>query len=195
MAEPENKTLRCPGCPGALADVYAEANYGRVMLLDQCQGCGGVWFDKWELYFLKGKALEALHTVDEKSLFSTWEGKGAGKCPKCDDVKLELFIDPQLPKDATIMRCNSCGGLWLNRGDIEKYANGKKTTKIPAGETTFTMPVPLDTLKHLQKDLDTRTLAAREDAPAQEPPLNGREFAKDVGFLLLQSVLRLVFKV
>lgn len=195
--ETENKTLTCPGCGGALAEVYAEANYGRVLLLDQCRGCGGVWFDRWELYFLRESSARTLEAVDVRSLLSENPPKAGGNaCPKCSTALLP-FIDPGLPKDATIRRCQGCGGVWLNRGDLGRYAAHKAAlTGRPASGTDGK---EVEVLRRLQKELKTADIArptSLELSPGlDDRPIEPKEFAMDVGFLILQSLMRLVFKV
>lgn len=185
--------LKCPGCGAKLVEVYAEATYGRVLLLEQCEGCGGVWFDRWELHFVKDAALKSLHEVDLsafKSLANIEGIHGKNLCPKCEEELLP-FIDPMLPKDATIKRCDRCSGLWLNRGDLRKYASHRETYR---GASAKNGTAELATLKHLQKELKASELGKAAPVP-EEPPIDTKELAKDVGFLALQTLLRMVFKI
>lgn len=205
MTEREIQGLVCPGCGDELHGSYAEANYGRVVLVDQCPSCGGVWFDRWELYFLKPGSLKELAGVDEKKFLAINPLlKGTGECPKCAE-DLEPFNDPSLPADATIERCPSCSGLWLNRGGLERYADHRASmTGIADGEGRSPGPgasppeareARLDTLKKLQKELDTRNIAEPARAlDSVNEQLDGREFAKDAAFLILQTLLKLIFK-
>jgi len=64
MSEQANKQLTCPECGNGLKQVYAEANYGRVLLLDQCDKCGGIWFDSWELYYHKDAEAKRLDSIE-----------------------------------------------------------------------------------------------------------------------------------
>lgn len=188
--------LKCPGCALTLAPVYAEANYGRVLLLDQCPGCGGVWFDRWELFFIKGSAIENLSRLDEKALLSLNPGhQGPDACPRCSSA-LAAFSDPVLPRDSTIKRCPLCNGLWLNRGGLKSYSVHRRSfdkgrPMSPDGAAG------IEVLKKLQKELKAETLAAlpRPEGEALDaPPIDAEEFAKDMGFLVLETLLRLVFK-
>jgi len=193
------KEMACPECGGKLHEVYAEANYGRVLLLDQCHGCGGVWFDKWELSFVTSEAIKKLEGIDLKNLLAeNPDLKGTGLCPRCSNA-LVIFTDPNLPKDALIERCPGCSGLWLNRGELGKYADHKDSFRrgrppLAAGEA--------DTLKRLQKELKldnismptTMELASRL-RDENERPIDTKEVAKDLAFLALQSFLRLAFKI
>jgi Zn-finger nucleic acid-binding protein len=192
----EEKKLVCPGCANTLEEAWAEANYGRVLLLDQCASCGGVWFDRWELYFAKAASIKSLNTVDMKAFLGSVPLRiGSNECPRCL-ILLVPFTDPSLPVDATIKRCPQCSGVWLNRRDLLKYASHKERFKPP----TPAGPAPeLKALKSLQKELNTSKIgipttlelaSALDDAP----PIETKEVVKDMGFLILQALLRLVFK-
>ena len=195
----ETKKLICPECGGGLHEVYAAANYGRVLLLDQCGSCGGVWFDRWELYFVTDKSIKDLEGIDASSFAAPVAPHPAkGQCPRCEK-ELAIFSDNNLPKDALIERCPGCNGLWLNRGELGRYAVHRAAFR--AKRPDFNPgTAELDTLKHLQKELKigniaiptTMELAANN--LKDEPPLNSKEVAKDLAFLALQSLVRLVFK-
>jgi Zn-finger nucleic acid-binding protein len=196
MTEPQK--LICPECGGVLHEVYAAANYGRVLLLDQCKGCGGVWFDRWELYFVTDKSIKDLEGIDASSFASESPvHTGKGQCPRCEKA-LTVFTDANLPKDALIERCPLCNGLWLNRGELGKYAAHRKTFRASRpdynGGTAET-----DALKHLQKELRLGNMATPTTLELaanlqDETPVNSKEVAKDLAFLALQSLMRLVFK-
>jgi len=194
----ETKKLICPECGGGLHEVYAAANYGRVLLLDQCRGCGGVWFDRWELYFVTDKSIKDLEGIDASSFVAPVAPHPAkGHCPRCEK-ELAIFTDNNLPKDALIERCPGCNGLWLNRGELGKYAAHRnafhaKRPDYNAGTAE------LDTLKHLQKELKVGNIATPTTLELasnlrNETPINSKEVAKDLAFLALQSLVRLVFK-
>lgn len=194
----DTKHITCPECGGILKEVYSQANYGRVLLLDQCQGCGGVWFDRWELYFVTDEAIKNLEGIDASSFAAPVEDHSSkGLCPRCEK-ELVLFTDPNLPKDAFISRCPNCSGLWLNRGELGKYAAHRKSFRASRPEYKT---AELDTLKHLQKELKLdniaipTTMELASKLQQDETPLNSKEVAKDIAFLALQSLVRLVFKI
>jgi len=193
MAE---EKMICPGCGGPLGGVHVKANYGRVLLLDQCAACGGVWFDRWELYFARPESLLKLNEMDRDSfLAANPASAGTGECPRCSRL-LVPFTDPMLPKDADIERCEKCNGLWLNRGGLEKYARHR--AEIAGNGASAGAGAELKVLKNLQKELDTSRMVAPAELPVflrDEPPVETREVLKDVGFLILQSLVRLVFKI
>lgn len=194
----EAEKLVCPECGGALHEVFAEANYGRVLLLEQCRGCGGVWFDRFELYFVTGRSMKDLEAID-RATFTAKPPDEAGKglCPKCEKP-LAVFADPNLPKDALIERCAGCSGLWLNRGELGRYAAHKEALG-GSRAVDGAPPSELGALKGLQKELRLGGLATPTTMELasnlqDEPPLESKEVAKDMAFLALQSLMRLVFK-
>lgn len=189
----------CPECGSRLKEVYAEASYGRVIVLDQCERCGGVWFDKWELMFVADEGIKALEAVDTESfLAESPSHEGKGLCPRCSEP-LAVFADANLPKDALIERCHGCSGIWLNRGELARYASHRSSRR---GARKAPAAAGVETLRHLQKDLKLERvgestaarLAASLDEEAQRP-VNTTEVAKDLGFLALQALMRLVFKI
>jgi uncharacterized protein len=115
--------LLCPNENSEMQQVKVDSHYGQPVILDQCQECGGIWFDRLELYSVKqGQAqnLEALNIEKLRNL-SLIE-KSELICP-CDHARLIQFVDPYFPKEIIIERCPVCDGLWLNRGQFTKYQN------------------------------------------------------------------------
>ncbi|MCC6502738.1 MAG: zf-TFIIB domain-containing protein [Deltaproteobacteria bacterium] len=194
----ETRKLICPECNGPLHEVFAEANYGRVLLLDQCKVCGGVWFDRWELYFVTDRSIKDLEALDAASFAARNPVDGGkGLCPRCEK-ELAVFIDPNLPKDALIERCKGCNGLWLNRGELKRFAAHRKTFRASRPEYSNAAS-EIGALKNLQKELKLGNLAVPTTLELasnlqNEPPVNSKEVAKDLAFLALQSLVRLVFK-
>jgi Uncharacterized protein conserved in bacteria len=47
------------------------------------------------------------------------------KCPKCGGALDEIVF-----RGVTIDRCNSCGGVWLDSGELEKLAGREEKSSI-----------------------------------------------------------------
>ncbi|HHL40707.1 MAG TPA: hypothetical protein ENJ37_09395 [Deltaproteobacteria bacterium] len=202
------RSMRCPQCGGALKEVFQEAIYGRVLLLDQCGGCGGVWFDKWELLLLTEKAAAELEAVDLKALRTARAHRaGDGKCPRCLYRDLKVFNDPNLPDDASIKRCPVCCGLWLNRGEMTRYARfrAEKTAALGKGARRKNMILadrpggPPEKGAPLVKEADLHTLRRLQRAikpmgvdggAADHDPPAPREVLRDGAWIVLQSLVR-----
>lgn len=191
--------LICPNCSGNLKETYAEANYGRVLLLDQCETCGGVWFDHWELYLLREAEARRLDSLNQYSLLSAIpHPHGEGLCPRCR-LNLEPFIDPSFPKDSQIMRCNSCGGLWLNRGELTKYGNHKESilSKLKRDAPTYLQVAEgedrIEAVKRLGSAMDLKP--APEEPPKYDLVNDEEGLKEDVAAIVLQILLKLIFSI
>jgi Zn-finger nucleic acid-binding protein len=98
--------------------VQARARTGYLLVLDQCESCGGVWCDRWELFPLAASEAARLDPIDTQQLRSQNNAPAEpGRCPRCE-IALRPFRDPMLPADARIERCRVCEGMWLNRGEL-----------------------------------------------------------------------------
>ncbi len=116
-----NGFMLCPNDRTQTHQVKIVGHYGEPITVDQCEQCGGIWFDESELFRAKqGEAekIEALNTgilrtpsaIDHPSLI----------CPR-DDSAMHRFTDKYFPEDIVLVRCPSCHGIWLNRGIFAKY--------------------------------------------------------------------------
>ena len=113
--------MLCPNDSGEMRQVRIVSHYGGPIFVDQCERCGGIWFDESELFRAKqGEAekIEALNTetlrtpsvIENSTLF----------CPR-DQGAMQRFTDKYFPQDIVLVRCPSCHGIWLNRGTFTKY--------------------------------------------------------------------------
>lgn len=145
MSDTKSKTLVCPDCGGVLSEIGALAHYNRQVIVDLCSYCGGVWFDKWELYSLTEEGLRSLQYSNTGNPAQS----GGEQCPRCASG-LVPYIDPMLPKDAGIRRCDPCSGLWLNRNALTKYSSYKenvlsvKTLEFKISETDATRRLEIE---------------------------------------------------
>jgi uncharacterized protein len=109
--------MKCPACFNPLL----ETQVGSVKL-DVCQGgCGGVWFDAFEL-----QRVEAEHAGVGDSLVNVARDPSLRVdaslkrgCPRCADVKLQRhFFSAR--RQIEVDECPNCGGYWLDAGELEK---------------------------------------------------------------------------
>lgn len=113
--------LRCPQCDVPMNEATVRANPGSLIQLDQCEKCGGIWCDKWELFPLDPDDAERLDSLNEKLLTAlTPQVSKQLYCPRCTS-KLAHMKEPLLPEDIILQRCNRCEGIWLNRGQMARY--------------------------------------------------------------------------
>lgn len=131
----ERSNLRCPDCNNNLKEVLAYTHYGSKIKLDQCFGCGGIWFDDLELYPVKKEEVEKLENADLKKLQeNSFLGGGNGLCPICLD-KLEIFKDYNFPAQLEVEYCKKCRGIWMNRGEATDFKIWQERKKSKKEET------------------------------------------------------------
>ena len=109
--------MDCPACSNALTEIRV----GSVKL-DACEGgCGGIWFDAFELQRVEQEyhdVGEALIKVTRNPALGV-DASAKRRCPRCDDVKLKRhFFSAR--KEVEVDQCPNCGGYWLDAGELEK---------------------------------------------------------------------------
>jgi Zn-finger nucleic acid-binding protein len=104
-----------------MRQVKTVGHYGGPIIIDQCEKCGGIWFDEAELFRAKQGEAEKIEMLDTGILrtLSTIEDSTL-LCPR-DDSAMARFTDKYFPRDIVLVRCPSCHGIWLNRGMFTKY--------------------------------------------------------------------------
>ena len=121
----------CPNDNGALHHTTVPSHYGQKVIIDQCGDCGGLWFDAFELYKVKPGADELVEDLDSTSLTTPTNIINTPlRCPR-DKTVLSQFDDPRFPGDIILMRCSSCQGFWLNRGEFTRFQQARETLKAP----------------------------------------------------------------
>jgi Zn-finger nucleic acid-binding protein len=97
--------------------------------VDVCkQGCGGLWFDKFELQKVDEpheSAGEILLQIKKEGTV-TVDPTQRRECPKCKDiVMMRHFFS--VKKEVEVDECPKCGGFWLDYGELgqirEQYAS------------------------------------------------------------------------
>jgi Zn-finger nucleic acid-binding protein len=107
--------MKCPACGNMLQEVTVED-----VTVDVCKGgCGGIWFDQFELKKFDEpheSAGQALLDVEQDESITIDRTKRLN-CPKCDDiVMMRHFFS--VKKDVEVDECPGCGGFWLDAGEL-----------------------------------------------------------------------------
>lgn len=117
--------MKCPTCEGTLEELMA----GDVHL-DICRkGCGGVWFDRDELFaFDEGHEFDVsslLDAIHERTVTHVDHDK-IRTCPKCPNEPLvRQFFD--IKNEVEIDQCWKCAGVWLDPGEIDQIRSQFET--------------------------------------------------------------------
>lgn len=109
--------MNCPACGNVLAEVMA----GDITV-DVCRdGCGGVWFDQFELQNLDNpdEYAGADLLVIEPAADVTVDKAQRTNCPNCDGIVMARhFFSVRMGVE--IDECPKCGGVWLDHGELAK---------------------------------------------------------------------------
>lgn len=107
--------MRCPACGNELSRMTVEG-----IDLDVCVGgCGGIWFDRYELMKVDEaheSAGEALLHI-ERSPGVSIDHERRTSCPKHPGVVMMRHFS-SVKREVTVDECPSCGGFWLDVGEL-----------------------------------------------------------------------------
>lgn len=109
--------MKCPACESVLQ----EMTVGDVTV-DVCQGgCGGIWFDNFEI-----KKFDEPHESAGEELLDIEQDESLVidrtkrlKCPKCSDMTMMRHFF-SVKKEVEVDECPGCGGFWLDAGELIK---------------------------------------------------------------------------
>ncbi|MBW6441465.1 zf-TFIIB domain-containing protein [Patescibacteria group bacterium] len=111
-------SLSCPRCKSTLTQVKVKSHYGREdIIVDQCEGCQGIWFDPSEYYKIDKGDVEKMDSVKDLEAKIDTIISEIPKCPK-DGADLVRFLDISIPKNMDIEICPVCGGYWFDKGEL-----------------------------------------------------------------------------
>lgn len=107
--------MECPVCGNGLAQMRA----GEITVDACANGCGGIWFDRYELM----KVDESQESAGE-GLLEIGRDEGLVvdlskrlRCPKGDDaVMMRHFFSAK--RQVVVDECPSCGGHWFDPGEL-----------------------------------------------------------------------------
>jgi hypothetical protein len=120
--------VNCPSCGRALTTQTAGP-----ITVDVCSGgCGGIWFDHFELAKVDEKSESAgevlLNVSHDPSLSIDLTRSRA--CPKCGGGVTMLRHFTSIARKVTIDECPNCGGVFLDAGELagirSEYANDEE---------------------------------------------------------------------
>ena len=109
--------MKCPACFNELTEVQVGA-----VKVDICHdGCGGIWFDAFELQRVDEQHEAAgdhlIHIQRDPKVIVDPSRKRA--CPRCEGVKLKRHLFSPKSK-VEVDHCPNCAGYWLDAGELEK---------------------------------------------------------------------------
>jgi len=117
--------MKCPACFNELK----ETQVGNLSV-DVCHsGCGGIWFDAFELQRVDEEqeiAGELLLDIqhDQNVVVDHTRKR---ECPRCPDVKLQRHFF-SAKRQVQVDECPNCAGYWLDEGELAKIRAEKSQT-------------------------------------------------------------------
>jgi len=132
--------MNCPACSRKLTETKVGA-----VAVDVCSGgCGGIWFDAFEL-----QRVDEQHEAAGKRLLEIPRNPAVivdttrkRACPRCDGVKLKRHFFSARRK-VEVDQCPSCGGYWLDAGELEQIRAEKAASAAAAeaGKGTISIEI------------------------------------------------------
>lgn len=107
--------MKCPACFNELSQLQVGS-----LVVDVCQGgCGGIWFDAFELQRVDEEeevAGEQLLHIDRDPQVKV-DATRKRECPKCAGVKLQRHYF-SARRRVEVDECPNCAGYWLDAGEL-----------------------------------------------------------------------------
>lgn len=132
--------MKCPACLNELTELRVGS-----LVLDACQGgCGGIWFDAFELQ----KADEESEAVGEPLLHIQRDQRRVvdpsrkRECPRCARIKLHRHFF-SAKRRVEVDQCPNCGGYWLDAGELALIRAEKSQAAVvdKAGQVNISQAV------------------------------------------------------
>lgn len=103
--------MKCVKCDGALVPVRVDD-----VDVDQCDRCGGVWFDAHEMERVIGRG--RADALARRGVHRPGDDARRGHCPRC---RGDGYLVQVATQDARfhVDTCAICGGKWLDGGEID----------------------------------------------------------------------------
>jgi uncharacterized protein len=138
--------VKCPACFNELT----KKQVGSVEV-DVCQGgCGGIWFDAFELQHVdeeEERAGEHLVEIErDESVVPDTSRKRL--CPRCEGVKLmRHFFSAK--RRIEVDQCPNCNGYWLDAGELAAV-RAEKAREESVGEVARST-ISSETIRYLYR--------------------------------------------
>ena len=120
--------MKCPACFNELTEIQVGA-----LKVDVCQGgCGGIWFDAFELE----RADEEKEEVGQKLLDIKRDARvqvdraRKRECPRCAGIKLQRHFF-SAKRRVEVDQCPNCAGYWLDAGELAAIRLEKTEAAAP----------------------------------------------------------------
>ena len=138
--------MKCPACFNELS----KKQVGSVEV-DVCHGgCGGIWFDAFELQHVdeeEERAGEHLLEIERDESIVV-DPKRKRECPRCEGVKLMRHYF-SARRRIEVDQCPNCNGYWLDAGELAAVRAEKAQEEKM--EETARSTVSAETIRYLYR--------------------------------------------
>jgi len=122
---PKTPSLACPKCQGRFLN---ERKIGATTV-HECPCCSGIWLDKGELNEIAHPAEGDLEYCSRENIEE--DRISEFLCPVCKGSKM-VKVNFVSYSDIIMDYCEKCGGLWLDRGELDAIiAEVEKLKHVP----------------------------------------------------------------
>jgi len=123
--------MKCPACFNNLTEIQVGS-----LKVDVCQGgCGGIWFDAFELQKVDEEEEAAGgHLLDiQRDESIKVDPSRKRECPRCEGVKLKrhFFSAKRLVE---VDECPNCAGYWLDAGELTRIRAERSRSEQSGGQ-------------------------------------------------------------
>lgn len=117
--------MKCPACFNELSPTQVGS-----LVVDVCQGgCGGIWFDAFELQRVDEEeelAGEPLLQINRDAQIAV-DTNRKRECPRCAEMRLHRHFF-SAKRRVQVDQCPNCGGYWLDAGELADIRAEKAET-------------------------------------------------------------------
>lgn len=110
--------MNCPACNRVLEKMKVSD-----LEVDVCRGgCGGIWFDNFELQKVDEQhetAGETLLNIERDPMVRV-DYSDRRNCPKCKDMIMMRHFG-SVHRRVEMDECPACGGVWLDCGELAEF--------------------------------------------------------------------------
>lgn len=127
-----NKIIKCPACGKNMEKIFMPE---QGINLDVCiNGCGGIYFDNREFQHFdeRHENIDALIEALKDKSFILVDESLQRICPVCGASMVKNFSS--IKKNIQIDECYSCGGKFLDHGELMKFRAEYETEAERSGD-------------------------------------------------------------
>jgi Zn-finger nucleic acid-binding protein len=149
--------MKCPACFNELTELQVGS-----LFVDACQGgCGGIWFDAFELQRVDEeteKAGERLLEIQRDNQVAVDPARKR-ECPRCAGVKLKRHFF-SAKRRVEVDECPNCGGYWLDAGELAAIRKERAEAETTAAVRQSV--ISAETIRYLYR-LQTQSRGERDE--------------------------------